>query len=596
MVFLSAIYPCLDFSQWFIHNATLTETVVTYIQYMPEMTVTPSATAVSAGWPENCLLWIYGAITGILLFRIIVRLLQIVWLHMRCPVVSIEGIRACRLQTRITPFSFFGWIFICPAMHESAEVHEILSHERVHVRQYHSLDILLAELLCTCCWMNPFAWMLKSAIQRNLEFLVDHHVVNDGIDAQSYQYHLLRLACHPSRITLANQFNVSPLKERIMMLNTKRSPKVKLVAYTLLLPLALLFVVANNAGAMIGKMTDGKKYQSVMAKVSDIVAPEDKFEISGILVDAANGRPLSGVNIVVSGTTTGTVSDSEGKFALKARGGDRIVFSHVGYAGFTYTFENEMANTLNSAQTVDIGTQKMNRKKENLDEIVVTADGGLDQEAPPPAEPTSPLSPSIDGEELVFMIVEDMPEFPGGTEELMQFLARNVKYPADAWKEGIQGRVMCSFVISPSGTISNVKVVRGVDPSLDTEALRVIYSMPPWKPGRQRGKAVAVKYSLPIHFRLQDGMAEKEAVATSENTALKNETPEYTVVDRNTLPEGDLLVYVDGKVVPSTIFETLDVKTIENISILKGQTAKDVFPGSRGGVILIQTKKATKEN
>ena len=135
-------------------------------------------------------------------------------------------------------------------MHRKKELKEILAHEQIHVRQHHSFDILLAELSCAVCWFNPMAWMFKKEIHSNLEFLVDHRVVKDGADARSYQYHLLRMAHQPVQAALANQFNTSPLKKRIRMLNAKQSPKVKLVAYTLVLPLALLLLVANNAGAI----------------------------------------------------------------------------------------------------------------------------------------------------------------------------------------------------------------------------------------------------------------------------------------------------------------------------------------------------------
>ena len=107
-------------------------------------------------------------------------------------------------------------------------------------------------------------------------------------------------------------------------------------------------------------------------------------------------------------------------------------------------------------------------------------------------------------EEVVFVVVETMPEFPGGQQALFKYLSENVKYPAIAQENGIQGRVICQFVVNKDGKIVDVEVVRsGGDPSLDKEAVRVIKSMPPWKPGKQRGKAVRVKYTVPVNFRLQ---------------------------------------------------------------------------------------------
>ena len=107
-------------------------------------------------------------------------------------------------------------------------------------------------------------------------------------------------------------------------------------------------------------------------------------------------------------------------------------------------------------------------------------------------------------EEVIFVVVETMPEFPGGQQALFKYLSENVKYPVIAQENGIQGRVICQFVVNKDGSIVDVEVVRsGGDPSLDKEAVRVIKSMPKWKPGKQRGKAVRVKYTVPVNFQLQ---------------------------------------------------------------------------------------------
>lgn len=104
------------------------------------------------------------------------------------------------------------------------------------------------------------------------------------------------------------------------------------------------------------------------------------------------------------------------------------------------------------------------------------------------------------GEENIFMVVEDMPQFPGGN--VTKWIAKNVKYPQLAQENGIQGKVSIKFVIEKDGSITDVQVSRGVDASLDREAVRVIKAMPKWKPGKQRGKAVRVSYTLPINFQL----------------------------------------------------------------------------------------------
>ena len=117
-----------------------------------------------------------------------------------------------------------------------------------------------------------------------------------------------------------------------------------------------------------------------------------------------------------------------------------------------------------------------------------------------------PVEAPVEEEEeaVIFVVVESMPEFPGGQQALFKYLAENVKYPVIAQENGIQGRVICQFVVNKDGSIVDVVAVRSSgEPSLDKEAIRVIQSMPKWKPGKQRGKPVRVKYTVPVNFRLQ---------------------------------------------------------------------------------------------
>lgn len=109
----------------------------------------------------------------------------------------------------------------------------------------------------------------------------------------------------------------------------------------------------------------------------------------------------------------------------------------------------------------------------------------------------------IDTSGRVFTVVQQMPEFPGGQSLLLKYLATRIKYPVIAQENGIQGRVSCSFVVDTDGSLKDIEVIRGIDPSLDKEAVRVIREMPKWNPGIQNDMAVAVKYTVPVTFRLQ---------------------------------------------------------------------------------------------
>ena len=119
------------------------------------------------------------------------------------------------------------------------------------------------------------------------------------------------------------------------------------------------------------------------------------------------------------------------------------------------------------------------------------------------AAPPPPPAPKPEVSNKVFDVVEEMPSFPGGQGALMAFLSSNIKYPVVAQENGVQGRVIVGFVVEKDGSITDVKVMRSVDPSLDREAQRVVKAMPRWKPGKQNGSAVRVKYTVPVVFRLQ---------------------------------------------------------------------------------------------
>ena len=141
-------------------------------------------------------------------------------------------------------------------------------------------------------------------------------------------------------------------------------------------------------------------------------------------------------------------------------------------------------------------------------------------------------SRAVEGE--VFQVVEEMPEFPGGMGECMKWLGQNIKYPAEAKEKGVQGRVIVQMVVEKDGTITNAKVVRGVDPLLDAEALRVVNQSPKWKPGMQKGEAVRVKYTLPIMFKL-NGDSSDSKTAEGQREAIVDENGVHQVCEE--MPE-----------------------------------------------------------
>lgn len=385
---LPFILPFIDVREWLeSRDRMIMLTHFDYSAVLPEIVV--GSEAVETGNRVFVLSeWIgylYLAGVVVLLVRLAVQAFSLYRLIVRMPEKEINGVRIKCLNDPSGPFSFFGWIFMNPAAVKEDEISEILTHEMAHVKQHHSVDVLLAEMVSICCWMNPFAWLLKREVRLNLEFLADRKVMEAGFATKSYQYHLLGLA-YNHKYGLSNNFNFSHLKQRIIMMNKKKSNATGHIKYALFVLPAFTLLVAGN----ISCSQDASQTEDAKEEVVAPVSPEAK-------------------------------------------------------------------------------------------------------EAP--ADSTA--------KEEVFMVAEQMPEFPGGMKELLKFLQDNLKYPENAMKNNVQGRVIVQFVVEKDGTLTEFKVARSVDPDLDAEALRVLQTMPKWKPGMQRGKIVRVKFTVPVSFKLQ---------------------------------------------------------------------------------------------
>lgn len=385
---LPFILPFIDVREWLeSRDRMIMLTHFDYSAVLPEIVVgseaaeTGNRVFVLSEWIG----YLYLAGVVVLLVRLAVQAFSLYRLIVRMPEKEINGVRIKCLNDPSGPFSFFGWIFMNPAAVKEDEISEILTHEMAHVKQHHSVDVLLAEMVSICCWMNPFAWLLKREVRLNLEFLADRKVMEAGFATKNYQYHLLGLA-YNHKYGLSNNFNFSHLKQRIIMMNKKKSNATGHIKYALFVLPAFALLVAGN----ISCSQDASQTEDAKEEVVAPVSPEAK-------------------------------------------------------------------------------------------------------EAP--ADSTA--------KEEVFMVAEQMPEFPGGMKELLKFLQDNLKYPENAMKNNVQGRVIVQFVVEKDGTLTEFKVARSVDPDLDAEALRVLQTMPKWKPGMQRGKIVRVKFTVPVSFKLQ---------------------------------------------------------------------------------------------
>ena len=195
--------------------------------------------------------------------------------------------------------------------------------------------------------------------------------------------------------------------------------------------------------------------------------------------------------------------------------------------------------------------------------------------------------------EKTYDVVETMPDFPGGTGEMMKYLVKNIRYPKEMEEQKVEGRVIVTFVVRKNGEITDAKVVKSVHPQLDAEALRIINGMPNWTPGMQNGKPMNVKFALPVSFKLDSSTGSD---ATKLDVPADKQVKQITTAQRITNANGSTpLIVVDGKKLSESEYKTWDninSDDIEKVDILKAE--KDIKQyGDEGkyGVIKITMKK-----
>ena len=545
-------------------------------------------------------------------------------------------------KEKVAPFSWMKMIAVSEEdLKENGQA--ILTHERAHIHNRHSWDLLLAEVCIFVQWFNPAAWLLKQELQTIHEYEADEWVIENGIDAKTYQLLIIKKAVGARLYSIANSFNHSSLKKRITMMIKKKSNPWARMKYLYVLPLAAVAVAAFARPEVSNKLDEISSVKvndlTSIVKAEEVKSVEnssdEKFKVSGTVLSADTKVPVMGASVIIRGTTNGTLTDLDGKFTLTGLKKDDVIqVSFVGFQTRSVIVKDESPLTI-----------LLNDAVQNLDEMVVVAmapneDGTTtikaqmkDKNGEKSYLEGKMASTKKDGmtvnqvdwqkkasnsepqEKVIFQVVEEMPQFPGGMGEAMKFLAKNMKYPVAAQQAKIEGRVIVQFVVEKDGSVSDVKVMRGVNSELDAEAIRVVSMMPKWIPGKQRGKAVAVKYTMPIMFRLQTPASEKEknsspivmeveegaskeSVDGMMNLVRPNSQEEDAPVIRINGTEDKLpLVVVDGEVKGNGTehLSKVSVDQIESISVLKGATAEAEYGDkAKDGAVIITTKKNKK--
>ena len=278
------LLPLTEPGLWHDGNEAVAELYINLglidIQGVPTAPTEKSLLA-SIAWSELLLWGVYLCGVSILLVRRLVQLISICRLRLRSTTVYINKVKILEPTKPQPPFSFFGWIFLSPSRHTPEEQQEILDHELAHVHQHHSIDVLLTELHCIVCWLNPIVWLMKHEVRSNLEYLADARVLAQGHNRKGYQIHLLALSYPMAIANLYNHFNVSPLKKRINMMNKKKSSNAGILKYLLILPLCALISLVINADAWAATLPQQEK---------------KNVTYSGTVVDA-DGNKLANVRI-----------------------------------------------------------------------------------------------------------------------------------------------------------------------------------------------------------------------------------------------------------------------------------------------------------
>ena len=193
--------------------------------------------------------WFWGAIvfwTGAFLFslRFLVQLISLYKLYRTSCLRNINGFPVRAVDADISPFSFWQSIFINPKKLAPNDLENVLQHEHIHIKEWHTLDILLIEISIIFYWFNPGIWFMKKAVHENLEFVTDNKILQQGIDSKNYQYSLLHVGLSSTASTgLAHHFNISTIKKRIIMMNAKRSSNLNLIRYMFLVPAVVIVLL-----------------------------------------------------------------------------------------------------------------------------------------------------------------------------------------------------------------------------------------------------------------------------------------------------------------------------------------------------------------
>lgn len=538
---LAFILPALHIQ--FSINAR--EIPVEYINILPAQFIdyTPPTTQPNNVDPWIWITLLWGSGCTIMLLRLFFSLSNIGKIlreTTNCP----DGQTFKITNAKVQSFSFFKTIVLNAHHYQSKAMKYILAHERAHSDQYHSVDVLLLELLKTIQWFNPCAWLLGKASLQNLEYLADKEVAETLINKQEYQIAIVQFSHQHGRQLLRSEFSKSNLKKRIIMMNQK-TQKISAVKFMLLLPLlAILFMsfsikfenldlrkeVSDFIPAIISpepenndvfNMPSPKKLQfektlisiqnttsadSLAGSIEEVIIPIDSKASDDKAADVftiVEDQPTPSTGDIISyyeeinkglkypkkakkNNITGKVFV---QFIVQKDGTLREVKAAKGLG---YGCDEEAVRIIKNGPLWNAG--KLKGTKVDVRMILPVSFGISTKQ-------TVQIKSSADSIKEVFTIVEDQPRpSTGDITSYYEIITSNLLYPKQAQKKGIKGKVFVQFIVQKDGILREVKAVKGLGYGCDEEAVRVVKEGPSWIAGKQRGRSVDVRMILPISF------------------------------------------------------------------------------------------------
>jgi hypothetical protein len=297
-ILFSTLYPLIDLSEFFSQHQKISNT---YLINIPTWTAAPAVQAQAAVFDywllPVFLFWIGAAIMAI---RLLMQFISLYKIHAASKPKNFNGIRFREINQLTQAFSFWQTIYLNPSQHQQEELESILRHEQIHVKGWHTLDVLLTEISTVFYWFNPGIWLMKNAIKENLEFIADQIVVNSGVDKKEYQYLLLKVvgATQPQ---IANQFNFPSLKRRIAMMNKMPDHKASKLRLLIVLPLATVLLLAFRSAATETEALVSASETVMQQQNNDKILPKELVEHlkKNPAIKTVRGRVIDNRNAVV---------------------------------------------------------------------------------------------------------------------------------------------------------------------------------------------------------------------------------------------------------------------------------------------------------